>query len=204
MTATTRNQILDYLQAHETASAIELAHAMGMTIPNIRHHLAALLAGQAIEVVRPSSRAGRGRPTYRYQLIPRLMPHNLDRLCLALLETLLAGCPEAEQKVVIQRLVDHLAPRQLPGSAHLSQKLSQAIQELNQMKYQARWEAHADAPRVYFNHCPYQAILPGLPALCAIDSALLENLTGLPAFQATQIGSARSCLFYIGHSPKLS
>jgi predicted ArsR family transcriptional regulator len=72
------------------------------------------------------------------------------------------------------------------------------------MRYQARWEAHADAPRLTLGHCPYAAILPEHPELCALDAALLETLLGAPATQVAKLArdgrGGMYCLFVIAVS----
>jgi predicted ArsR family transcriptional regulator len=86
--------------------------------------------------------------------------------------------------------------------ANLTQRLGLAVQRLNEMGYQARWEAHRDAPRLFLGHCPYLAILPEHPELCQMDAHLLENLLGVPASQvkkrAQDSRGARYCLFVAG------
>ncbi len=44
------------------------------------------------------------------------------------------------------------------------------------MNYNARWEAHAEAPQVLLGHCPYRAIIQEHPELCKMDKYLLESL----------------------------
>jgi predicted ArsR family transcriptional regulator len=98
-------------------------------------------------------------------------------------------------------LHDEYKPASQPASqpASLTHRLYQAIQRLNQMGYQARWEAHSEAPRLLLGHCPYAAILSKHPELCQMDAYLLEELMGVPADQIKKLAQdsrgARYCLF---------
>ena len=50
-----------------------------------------------------------------------------------------------------------------------------AIERLNELHYQARWEASAAGPRLIMGHCPYAAIVADHPELCRMDAFLLET-----------------------------
>jgi predicted ArsR family transcriptional regulator len=90
---------------------------------------------------------------------------------------------------------------QAPGEKGLSlaTRLFMAVQRLNMMHYQARWEAHKAAPRVIFAHCPYQDVIETFPELCLIDAALLAQLTGIPAYQVEKLlpdlSGVKICVF---------
>lgn len=203
---TTQRRIVETLQGAMSASTVELAAALGMTVANIRHHLAILQESRVVDRIERRSSPGRGRPTYLYRLRPQALQNNLDALCQALLDESLASLSDLERLQFIQRVANRLVTSQAPGAevlsaSHLGLRLTQAIQVLNRMHYQARWEAHTRAPRVFFNACPYMAILPGHPELCRMDDQLLADLAGLPAYQAARIDQSRYCLFYIGKEP---
>jgi predicted ArsR family transcriptional regulator len=207
----TQRRIVETLQGAMSASTVELAGTLGMTVANVRHHLAILKENLTVEMVERRSSPGRGRPTYLYRLRPQALQNNLDALCQALLDECLADLSEPERLQFIQRVATRLVSSQTPGAnasrviaprdSHLGLRLTQAVQVLNQMHYQARWEAHTRGPRVFFNACPYLAILPEYPELCRLDSQLLAALAGLPAYQAARIDPSRYCLFYIGKTP---
>ncbi len=197
----TQQRMITYLQEHGTASAAEFAYDFGMTVANIRHHLKILLENRTIELVDYRKRPGRGRSTYVYRLRPDTLVNNLDGLILAMFEASFENLNESQKDDFLRRLASWLGQTRRPLTGHLGSKLTQVVQILDQMHYKARWEAHADAPHVYFHHCPYLQILPKHPELCLVDRYLLENLSGLTATQTARIGPARSCLFLItGHS----
>jgi predicted ArsR family transcriptional regulator len=107
-----------------------------------------------------------------------------------------------ERSLALEQIASHLVPGgdRLPAS--LTHRLYQAVQRLNELGYQARWEAHSEAPRLLLGHCPYAAILPGHPELCKMDAYLLEGLLGVPVAQtkkrAQDSRGARYCLFIAG------
>jgi len=69
----------------------------------------------------------------------------------------------------------------------LTQALYQSVQQLNEMHYQARWEARAEAPRVILGHCPYASVLTEHPEICQLDASLLEEMLGQPVEQAARL-----------------
>jgi len=76
------------------------------------------------------------------------------------------------------------------------------MQALNELNYEARWEAHADAPQVVLGHCPYAEIIDAHPELCQMDTFLLEILIGERAEQVEKLAlNVRGwpyCLFRVG------
>lgn len=193
----TQKRIITYLQDHNYASAAELAGEFGMTVANIRHHLKILMENETIEIVEVRKLPGKGRSTYFYHRMPETLEHNLDGLIQALLDTGLENLTEPQKVDYLKRLAAWLGPTRMTLSGSQGSQLTQVIQILNQMHYKARWEAHSDAPHIYFNQCPYWLILPKHPELCQVDKFLLENLTGLSASQKAKIGPSRSCQFLI-------
>jgi len=207
---TSRKLILDYLQHKPLATATELSRALKMTPANVRHHLRVLIEEGAVEVAERGISHGRGRPTMLYALTQRSQSHNLDGLAHALLKAYLNDHSGEERSIALQQIASLLAagkdpqPGSQPASsmASLTHRLYQAVQHLNEMGYQARWEAHSQAPRLLLGHCPYVAILPEHPELCQMDASLIESLLGAPVAQtkkrAQDSRGARYCLFLAG------
>ena len=111
----------------------------------------------------------------------------------ALLAEMLAESHHAEQEEfkqdeILKRLASRLLPPTPTERVNLTQRLSQAVQHLNRMSYQARWEAHAQGPRVILQHCPYAAIVEQHPEVCRMDQFLLRNLLSLPVQQLSSAG----------------
>jgi len=169
----TRQQILDYLERHQRATAAELGRALKVTPANVRHHLRILMEDGWVDQVEPRPPRGRGRPTRVYALTTARQPDNLS----GLVGALLGRIPPQERASAFASLAEALSAHTppLPAERHLTQHLIHTVRCLNAMHYRARWEAHAAAPRIRLNHCPYTAILEQHPELCELDAHLLSR-----------------------------
>jgi predicted ArsR family transcriptional regulator len=215
---TSRQRVLEFVLSHRVVSAAELSRALQMTPANARHHLSLLAEQGLVEVVGVRPGQGKGRPAQLYSLSQRVKGNNLDRLACVLLDMVLEGLPADERPVVLRNLAERLevasrpyerarpegqnsieAPKSRPN---LTQRLTTAVQRLNELNYQARWEAHAQAPRLVLGHCPYAAILAAHPEICQLDAALLESLVGAPVEQTARLArdpsGATYCAFAVG------
>jgi predicted ArsR family transcriptional regulator len=212
----TRQRLVDYLQIHRLASAEELSRALQVTPAAIRHHLHALIDEGAIRRVEsspPDTINQRGRRAARFSLSTQAQAHNLDRLAAALLAELLVDNQPDQQQRLLVRIADRLwqkwiekqpattsreHERHKPG---LTERLITAIRFLNSLNYQARWEAHAAAPRIFFGSCPYATILPEYPELCQMDESLLEQSLGTAIKQTGRLEPTPSgtwqCVFQV-------
>jgi len=200
---TTRKLIIDYLQIKPLATTTELSHALKMTAANVRHHLSVLMEEGAVEVIAKQPPQGRGRPAHLYNLSQQAHRHNLDGLASALLKSYLSNNTPENQSTSLRQIAKNLASTaSLKPATSLPQRLYQAVHRMNEMGYQARWEAHSEAPHLILGHCPYAAILPEHPELCQLDSFMIEDLVGVPARQAKKLAQdlrgARYCLFMVG------
>jgi len=190
MEAATRDRILESLRLSPNSSVEELSRLLNLTRADIRYHLNALLdAGLVVQMPLVTHLAGnpRGRPAKTYQLSAAARADSLAALAHVLL-SMIQDADSAENG--LQTLADRLFPASaLSGfEPHLSQRLNEVIQTINQRPYQARWEAHAAGPLVFFhNNCPFAAIIRQHPELCQVDRLSLENLTGMSARQTKKI-----------------
>jgi predicted ArsR family transcriptional regulator len=163
-----------------------MSQAANTTAANIRHHLAILTHEGAVEVVgeRPTSK--RGRPALLYTLSKQARQHNMNGLSSALLDELLKPLPPDEQEQALQRIAQHMIGA-IESKDNLTQRLYLAMRRLNEMKYNARWEAHHNAPRIILGHCPYAQILPQHPELCQVDGFIIEKLLEKPVDQTEKL-----------------
>jgi predicted ArsR family transcriptional regulator len=205
---TSRQRLFEYIQVHHVVTVTDLSRALKMTPANARHHLSILIDQGLVEMVGFRPGKGRGRPTQMYSLSAKAQGHNLDRLAGILLDELLSGLGDDERQARIKAISSRLRSDK-PGvdrsePSHLTQRLYQAIAQLNQLNYQARWEAHAEAPRLLLEHCPYAAILPEHPELCRLDAFLIESLVEAPVQQNAKLAldprGRTYCLFTITRS----
>jgi predicted ArsR family transcriptional regulator len=185
MKPTTRLRILDHFRKHQTASVRELSRSMGMTGANIRHHLAVLESNDLIEVI-GHRKEGRGRPMQVYGLSRRVLGDGLDYLAGAILDVWLGSNTVRLQETSLRAVAERLA-----GGAGVKtpvmKLLVRAVEGLNEMHYQAHWEASAAGPRLILGHCPYSAIIAEHPELCQMDSFLLEIKLGASVNQTSKL-----------------
>ncbi len=167
-----------YVGAHPGATAPEISHSLGMTAANIRHHLDMLTQSGELDCQSASSPNRRGRPAFRYAINTHHSEHNLDVLADALLTEWLCAVNEARFLEVVDQLAETLARPVHPSDPHLATRLKRAVDRLNAYHYQARWEAHSDAPHIFLSYCPYAAILAKHPELCLMDCRLINKLLG--------------------------
>jgi predicted ArsR family transcriptional regulator len=202
MTAT-RGRILDYLQVRKTATANEISYALGLTAADVRHHLAILISEGAVEVTGKRQGRGRGRPAHIYSSTTQAQRHNLDRLSCALLDEFVAPSEEPDQSYNIERISTRLLGK-VNNGGNLTQRLYRSVEKLNELNYQAHWEAHSSAPRLILGHCPYALIIETNPELCQIDAVMLEKLINVPVRQIGKLilddRGAKHCIFEIGQT----
>jgi predicted ArsR family transcriptional regulator len=183
----TRLRILDYLRKQHAATVHELSSALAMTGANVRHHLAMLESNDLTEVI-SQRREGRGRPVNVYGLSRRVLGDGLDGLAGAMFESLLREAPETLREARLRSMALRLGGNTLPGpeTPH-PRRLTLAVDRLNELHYQARWEAGIDGARIILGHCPYSSIISAYPELCRMDANLLEQRSGSPVEQIAKL-----------------
>ena len=199
----TRSQILAALQRYPNSTVEELSRLLQLTRADVRYHINALLkAGQVVQMQQfpKDGHAARGRPAKSYQLSTNSRPDILTHLTDILLDMVQTNtAADASLAELAQRLIP--ADPLSSAETHAAQRLNKAIQIINQHPYQARWEAHASGPQVFFHNCPYAAVIRKHPELCQVDRQILQNLTGLAARQTRKIDldgpTAVACVFVL-------
>ena len=198
---TSRQRLIEYLRLKQVASASDISQALQMTAANARHHLSTLESEGIVEIV-DYRRKGHGRPIQVYGLTQELGRHNLGGLASALLLELLEGRSPAEQQETLHRIATRIHGEGEAPAGNLTQRFTHAVRHLNEMNYQARWEAHATSPRMILAHCPFAAILPEHPELCQLDAYLLERMLGLSVEQTAKrernVQGGMHCIFKTG------
>ena len=188
---TTRQRILSHLKKTRAASAREIARALNLSAPNVRHHLGVLASDGRVDVLSVDRSGRRGRPEKAYSLSAAALGDNLS----ALTEALLA---ETGSKVEWEAVAGRILGAAELSSMPIAARLRVLVEKLNGMHYQARWEAGADGPRVIFGRCPYAAVIEGHPELCRMDASLLTQFLGKEVLQTAKIGKAQGmCLFAV-------
>ena len=170
-----RQRILAYLAQHNGASALEISRALDVTAANIRHHLSILVADGRAQMLGSRPEQARGRPVQVYGLGESAQGDNLAALAGGLLAEIFKNASTDERENLLQALASRLAPHPAgDANLHITRRLAQIIARLNRSGYAARWEAHAIAPRIIFDHCPYAVLIQEHPEICQIDRNILR------------------------------
>lgn len=188
---TARQKVLTHLKKTRSASAREIARALKMSAPNVRHHLSVLHSDGRIELTELRLHENRGRPEKLYSLSQAALGDNFSALADALLSV---DGSRLKVESVANFLLDSTQFTHLP----ITKRLALLVEKLNAMHYQARWEASAEGPRVILGRCPYAKIIEGHPELCHMDAAMLKGALGNNVEQTAKMEKMRgACIFSI-------
>ena len=207
MKKTTRYHLIEYMRTRKVVSAVELARVFKISAADARHHLASMEDEGVVAVV--DTRAhGRGRPTQLYRLTCDINRNNLGALCYAALSAALDGIPEHGRDAVLQKIAADLAGGFPRKDGNLTHRLAYAVRCLNEMNYQARWEAHIDAPRILISHCPYSKVASSHPEICRMDALVINKVLGQPVTLSNTTGNVETgeqlCVFRLKASQTLA
>jgi len=180
---TARQKVLAHLKKTHSSSAREIARALKMSAPTVRHHLSVLCSDGRAEATGHTKPDRAGRPEKLYSLSQAALGDNLPRLTNALL---MEAGKKLNVEAVASRILDPGQFENLP----VTKRLVLLVEKLNEMNYQARWEAGSEGPRVIFGRCPYAKVIADHPELCKLDSAILGSSLARPIAQFTKSESS--------------
>ena len=195
----TRQRLLDILNSRPNTTAAELSRALKLTQADVRHHLSNMVV-EGLVVATGYQRGGRrGRPARKFSIAAAALKDNFDLLSSALLAVSLQNLSPPDRIIFLRHVAAQLAGENTSGGP-LGQRLVGAVVKLNELGYQARWEAHADAPRLILEHCPFASLLPQHPELCQLDACLLEISLKEPVAQIESLAheDGEYCIFLVG------
>ena len=188
---TARQKVLSHLKKTRSASAREIARALKMSVPNVRHHLSVLCSDGRVEMMKTRPRDGRGRPEKLYSLSQSALGDNVAALADALMSV-------EGFKLNVAGVASHLLSANQFANLPITKRLALLVEKLNEMHYQARWEASAEGPRVILGRCPYAKIIDGHPELCHMDAAMLTGALDSNAEQTSKIEKLHGvCIFAV-------
>jgi predicted ArsR family transcriptional regulator len=192
MPTTARQRVLRHLAQHAGASARQIARALGMKPPAVRHHLSVLRADGRVAVHPRAGKSGRGRRPLSYRISERILGDNLAMVADVLLKARATG-PRPRTDRIVQVLAKGLVDRigALASGASATARLAQLVAAMNALHYHARWEAGAEGPRLLLGHCPYAAIIDSHPELCLMDAGAVSEIMGAQARQTAKIDTKR-------------
>ena len=186
---TARQKVLAHLKKTRSASAREIARALKMSAPTVRHHLGVLVSDGRVEMTETRPRDGRGRPEKLYSLSQAALGDNLSALANALLV-------EAGSGLRVEALASQILGAAQFSGLPIQKRLAILVEKLNEMNYQARWEASAGGPRVILARCPYAKVIDGHPELCKMDAAILGSALGSDVEQLSKMEKMHGiCIF---------
>jgi len=197
----TRQRILDLLLKQDGLTAAELSRVLSVTQADVRYHLSQMVVEGLILTVKPKQSGRRGRPARRYSLASKAKRENYELLTRALINSIREKTSAQEKKLLLHDIASKI-PGDYQPAGPLGRRLVQAVDQLNLQNYQARWEAHATAPRVIFDRCPFTSLRPEFPELCQLDTNLLENLLDESVIQVESNAHQPDgyCLFHISQN----
>jgi predicted ArsR family transcriptional regulator len=197
----TRSKIMDFLETNNQATAVELSQILNMTQANIRHHLSILIDEGKIEIVGQNQTIGRGRPTTLYMPTRQAQKHSLDVLLRILLDDIQSIGSSRQRESKIKRLAERLSLSEIDDNKSITLRLGECMQHLNDLHYQAHWEARSDLPVITFGKCPYAPVIDHYPELCTMDKYLLEDILKREVIQTEKIArlpeGPQQCQFFI-------
>jgi predicted ArsR family transcriptional regulator len=197
----TRQRILEIIDNRPEITAADLSRAMQLSSADIRHHISTMLKEGVIVTTGHQHSGRRGRPARRFSLASSVYKDNFDLLSGALLSAWLDSRSPEQQSAILEKVAGHLTSATMI-TGPLSQRLVKVVNHLNELGYQSRWEAHAKAPRVIFERCPFAALRPKHPELCQIDAKQIERLASEPVTLVESNAHLEDgfCLFLVSYS----
>lgn len=188
---TARHKVLAHLKKNRAVSAREIARALKMSAPNVRHHLSVLVSDGRVSVTETRANGGRGRPEKLFSLSPAALGDNFPALANALLL-------EAGSSIEMEALAGHFLEMDQFRGLSASKRLALLVEKLTAMHYQSHWEAGAEGPRMIFGRCPYTKIIEAHPGLCKMDAGLLQSALGGRVEQTAKIANLHgTCIFVV-------
>jgi len=195
-----RQKILNYLLERQSATVDELARVFHVTPANIRHHLSILTAQGSVTAIGQKPAPYRGRPSQIFSCKMK-MQDNFLPLVETLLTYILDRASEGSNVHQLKMIAGQMVAKFSPDTANPTRRLYSSVHILNQMNYQAHWEAHFENPRIILGHCPYFSLLKSRPEICQMDAYILEELLGAPVKQVEKLSANEKyipeCVFLI-------
>lgn len=172
----TKQRILDYLQAFQQGTPVEISQVLGLTPANIRYHLKELERNELVKKRIKPDPDRVGRPPAYFVLSPRSRGENFANL----LRSLLKAVENHPQSMSLQKaVVKNFPSGDISAQKSKFQRWNRAVEILNEQHYHAAWEAGPQGPKILLHHCPYLDLPSAHALLCDLDCQILGNLFDL-------------------------
>jgi predicted ArsR family transcriptional regulator len=183
----TRDRVADLLLQRGSATAAELALALGLSAAGIRRHLDAMQAeGLVCSRERPTrGQRGRGRPARLFALTETAregLPHTYDNLAMAALRWIAeqAG-PEAVEAFAAQQVaaLEERCRVAMASAADDPVARAEALAAaLTFEGYAAGASVIATGGQLCQHHCPVAHVAAEFPQLCEAETQVISRLVG--------------------------
>lgn len=194
--------IIAYLTHNQVGSAAEMAGSLRVTLPDIRYHLKILEKENAVIRVYHHNPNSRGRPKIYYRLAPNNPPTAISHLLIAALSSFFDDSQSESMECRLRLLAEKMVTP-IHHSVKGPKRITETINQLNAMKFQAHWEARPTGPQIFLTNCPYAGLLASLPQLCEIDRLMIKTLIEMDIQQISKIElnstSRSACIFSLKH-----
>ncbi|HJM74392.1 MAG TPA: winged helix-turn-helix transcriptional regulator [Dehalococcoidia bacterium] len=197
----TRQQILDHLRLTPEATVRELGDVLGLTPSGIRQHL--MVLEQTGLVGTREERGKVGRPALVYSLTASgeaTFPTDYDLLSTILLDEMREQAGSANFQNAIQRIATRMAEphvEQLAGGSP-EQRVEATCAILRSRSVVADWARDGDSFILNERTCPYPEVARKNSAACAIDTAYVQQLTGMDARLANcRVRGDEGCMYVL-------
>jgi predicted ArsR family transcriptional regulator len=177
-----KRRLLDELKRRGSASASELAAALGVTPTAVRQHLDAL-AEQGLVVGKESAPSGRGRPSSRWTITPAAQSYFPDAHGQLTVE-LISAAREALGDDAVERIIDARTQRQrreyapLGAGSSVTSKLKRLAERRNNEGYMADISRDRAGWVLVERHCPIGMAASACPSLCRAELQLFREVLG--------------------------
>ena len=183
----TRQRILDLIRKNGSATTSQLSVHLDMTLANIRHHLSILLTIGLVEIS-GNRILGRGRPEKIYSIRKSLSNDGLENILKSLLNQIKDESSLPDMQRMLERIAEEWSLNKKPSQKAIYPVILNAcVKRLNELKYNAHWEAGREGPSIQFDNCPYFRVINAFPELCGMDGYLLGKLTDLQYIQTMKL-----------------
>lgn len=196
--SSTRGQIIAMLR-RSTATAGELAAALGLTDNAVRTHLAAMERDGLVEQRRGPVR-GVGKPAQLYALTSAadaLLPKAYAPVLGVLLQTLGERMGRDELAELLREVGRRAAGGRDRQGADVRMRIEAAYGVLGEMGGVAEIEEGDDVVRIRGFSCPLAALVPDHPEVCQLAEAMLTEIVGIPVHEHCEKGDRPRCCFEI-------
>ena len=173
--------ILDLLRKVESMSVAQLAEIMGVTATAVRQRLTRLMAQG--HVGRRTLRAGRGRPSHRYELTElgqRQTGANFADLAIALWEEIRSIKDPEVQRGLLQRIARRAAATYLPQITgdSLQEKMESICELFGEREVPFEVDTSGQLPVLTALACPYPELAERDRSICTMGRMMFSELVG--------------------------